>query len=46
VPVPDGAPDPVWVTIKVHDPVVPNDLDARAGDNRVLGVAVREIGLT
>jgi SAM-dependent methyltransferase len=46
VPVPEGAPDPVWVTITVDDPVVPSTLDKGSADNRSLGVAVREIGLT
>ena len=46
VPVPEGAPDPVWVTITVDDPIVPSALDKGSTDNRSLGVAVREVGLT
>jgi SAM-dependent methyltransferase len=45
-PVPEGAPDPVWVTITVDDPVVPSEVERRSDDHRSLGVAVREVGLT
>jgi hypothetical protein len=44
-PLPQGGSDRVLVEIGVKQPMVPNELDPKLKDRRVLGVAVREVAL-
>ncbi len=44
-PLPPDATDSLLVEVGVSRPMVPNDLDPKVKDRRVLGVAVREVAL-